>query len=95
MDGRTNAKIHEVIAAMAGDINDLFQHCLINTVGDVAQHDLERVSGSHEIERSRVEPHSSADVLATLNATDVNSIVVGVLIDATAIAKTIILDDMC
>ena len=36
----TNSKVHEVVTAEAGFIEDLLQHALINFVGDVAKHDL-------------------------------------------------------
>jgi hypothetical protein len=42
--GLTNAKIHEVISSKAGLINNLLQHGLINTVWNVAQHDLKMMS---------------------------------------------------
>ena len=52
---RTNAQVHEVIAAVAGFIKNVFQHCLrtlaepcggveitylVDFVGNVSQHDL-------------------------------------------------------
>lgn len=42
----TDAKVHEVITTQAGDIDDVLQHDLINTVRDIAQHDLKMVSPS-------------------------------------------------
>jgi hypothetical protein len=36
----TNAKIHEVISAMTGHVQDALQLRLSDTVGDVAKHDL-------------------------------------------------------
>jgi hypothetical protein len=37
----TNAKIHEIIPAMTGHIQDALQLRLSDTVGDVAKHDLD------------------------------------------------------
>ena len=38
--GKVDTKVHKVIATKARLIDYLFQHCLVNLVGDITKHDL-------------------------------------------------------
>lgn len=44
----TNSQVHEIIAPGTGLINDGLQEGLINTIGNVAEHDLGKVSKYQE-----------------------------------------------
>ena len=52
----TNAKVHEVVATEAGVIDNLFEHGLINTIWDVAQHDLKTVNGNSDTTKEEDQP---------------------------------------
>lgn len=46
----TNSQVHEIVAAGTSLINDGLQEGLINAIGDVAEHDLDKVSIHQELE---------------------------------------------
>lgn len=42
-----NSQIHEVVFAKARFIHNFLQHSLVNFIGDIAKHNLVRVSVAH------------------------------------------------
>lgn len=85
--GPTNSQVHEVVATMRGNVKKVLQHGLINTVGDVAKHDLKIVSRGQILGKGGT--HGSADINSLLDARDVNGIVVSIRVDSSTIAKAI------
>jgi hypothetical protein len=67
----TNAKIHEVVAAVTGHVEDALQLGLSDTVGNVAKHDLKQCEmRKHERVRGT---YRGADIKTTSDALDIDA----------------------